>query len=87
MGAAGPGNYSLSTIAQTLAGALAVMVAVVLFRLQGVEDIIGAGDARARTLLGEGKSLRQVARILEVAPSTLSAAVRQSSRLAAVQPA
>jgi DNA invertase Pin-like site-specific DNA recombinase len=42
---------------------------------------------RARTLLGEGQSLRQVARILEVAPSTLSAAVRQSSRLAAVQPA
>jgi DNA invertase Pin-like site-specific DNA recombinase len=42
---------------------------------------------RARTLLTEGRSLRQVAKLLEVAPSTLSAAVRQSSRLAAVQPA
>jgi len=37
--------YTLSTIAQTLAGALAVLVAVVLFRLQGIEDLIGRGQA------------------------------------------
>jgi len=35
--------YTLSTIAQTLAGALAVMVAFVLFRLGGIEEVIGVG--------------------------------------------
>jgi hypothetical protein len=35
--------YTLSTIAQTLAGALAVMVAFVLFRLAGIEEVIGVG--------------------------------------------
>ncbi len=37
--------YTLSTIAQTLAGALAVLVAIVLFRLQRLEDLISKGQA------------------------------------------
>jgi hypothetical protein len=37
--------YTLSTIAQTLAGALAVMVAFVLLRLKDLEDNVGSGQA------------------------------------------
>jgi len=37
--------YTLSTIAQTLAGALAVLVAIVLFRLQRLEDLHRQGPS------------------------------------------
>jgi len=40
--------YTLSTIAQTLAGALAVLVAFTLFRLPGIEEVIGRGQALLR---------------------------------------
>jgi len=40
--------YTLSTIAQTLAGALAVMVAFVVFRLPAIEDVIGAALKRLK---------------------------------------
>ena len=53
--------YTLSTVAQTLAGALAVLVAFVVVRLGRLDDIIGHGEA---TLRSKGGPTDEALRIL-----------------------
>lgn len=63
--------YTLSTVAQTLAGALAVLVAFVVVRLGRLDDIVGDGEATLRSREGPTDDALRI--LLDTGPEAMDA--------------
>jgi len=63
--------YTLSTVAQTLAGALAVLVAFVVVRLGRLDDIVGDGEATLRSREGPTDDVLRI--LLDKGPEAMDA--------------